>query len=391
MSYIGATPAEDIVVNKKEYIATAGDTVFSVMYDDYVEVYYNGVRLSEIDGEYSKSGGIQITLTTPVSETGDIVLVSGYQKIQSVDASTLLYDNTESGLTAETAQDAVDEVVAANASHTHDGRYYTETEADSRFVNATGGAMTGMITNFTSTGIDDNATSTAVTLGSSGNVGIGTSSPGYKLDVNGTISASDTIFNKKSEPLERMYTSSMPMLVKGNSRGNQAGQVNPFTSGWSNAYMTSNTHEQWVSTGTVWASRTTLEKELLTLMGRGGVQHFIGGFYINRVTAAKSAGGYTFPYQQVKSGGPRSTTTHAAFVKHISGPVPYGWWCRGLVADGNWHFCDSHSIGSANAHYNHTHPYLPANDGTPSVILVALPGTVNRYINDATEWSVFMD
>ena len=34
-------------------------------------------------------------------------------------------------------------VAVANDSHTHDGRYYTEAEADSRFVNATGDTMTG--------------------------------------------------------------------------------------------------------------------------------------------------------------------------------------------------------------------------------------------------------
>jgi hypothetical protein len=34
-------------------------------------------------------------------------------------------------------------VTVANDSHTHDGRYYTETEADSRFVNVTGDTMTG--------------------------------------------------------------------------------------------------------------------------------------------------------------------------------------------------------------------------------------------------------
>lgn len=37
-------------------------------------------------------------------------------------------------------------VAVANDSHTHDGRYYTETEADSRFVNATGDTMTGSLT-----------------------------------------------------------------------------------------------------------------------------------------------------------------------------------------------------------------------------------------------------
>jgi hypothetical protein len=46
-------------------------------------------------------------------------------------------------------------------------------------------ANSGTFTNFQSTGIDDNATSTAITINSSGNVGIGTSSPSVPLDVNG--------------------------------------------------------------------------------------------------------------------------------------------------------------------------------------------------------------
>jgi hypothetical protein len=41
----------------------------------------------------------------------------------------------------------------------------------------------GMISDFASTGIDDNASATALTINSSGNVGIGTTSPGYKLHV----------------------------------------------------------------------------------------------------------------------------------------------------------------------------------------------------------------
>ena len=41
----------------------------------------------------------------------------------------------------------------------------------------TGGTMTGTIAGFTSTGIDDNATSTAITIDASENVGIGTTAP----------------------------------------------------------------------------------------------------------------------------------------------------------------------------------------------------------------------
>ena len=52
-------------------------------------------------------------------------------------------------------------------------------------VNIASGAT---ITDFTSTGIDDNATSTAITIDSSENVGIGTTSPGQKLDIgSGTL------------------------------------------------------------------------------------------------------------------------------------------------------------------------------------------------------------
>src|SRR6056300_1501544 len=47
-----------------------------------------------------------------------------------------------------------------------------------------GGTMTGTIAGFTSAGIDDNATSTAITIDSSENVGIGESSPDDRLHVN---------------------------------------------------------------------------------------------------------------------------------------------------------------------------------------------------------------
>jgi len=49
------------------------------------------------------------------------------------------------------------------------------------------------ISGFESTGIDDNSDATAMTIDNSENVGIGTSSPTTKLDVNGTLKVGDSI------------------------------------------------------------------------------------------------------------------------------------------------------------------------------------------------------
>ena len=61
----------------------------------------------------------------------------------------------------------------------------TTATADAALPKAGGVAMTGVIANFESTGIDDNATSTAITIDASENVGIGISSPATKLHING--------------------------------------------------------------------------------------------------------------------------------------------------------------------------------------------------------------
>ena len=53
----------------------------------------------------------------------------------------------------------------------------------------------GTITSFTSTGIDDNATSTAITIDSSENIGIGISSPGTLLDLQLNSSNTNTAAN----------------------------------------------------------------------------------------------------------------------------------------------------------------------------------------------------
>ena len=62
---------------------------------------------------------------------------AGYQA-----ASTALTTSTTFGGDVSGTYNAI---VVANDSHTHDGRYYTETEADTRFVNVTGDTLTGRL------------------------------------------------------------------------------------------------------------------------------------------------------------------------------------------------------------------------------------------------------
>ena len=83
MSYLGNSPEKDIVINKKEYIATEGQTSFGVIYDDYVEVYLNGVRLA--DSDYTALTGANIVLSIPAT-AGDIIQCSGFQSVTFMDA-----------------------------------------------------------------------------------------------------------------------------------------------------------------------------------------------------------------------------------------------------------------------------------------------------------------
>ena len=73
---------------------------------------------------------------------------------------------------------------AVTTTSTFDGRDVAAdgVTADAALPKA-GGTMTGTIAGFTSTGIDDNATSTAITIDASENVGIGITSPNERLSV----------------------------------------------------------------------------------------------------------------------------------------------------------------------------------------------------------------
>ena len=142
--YIGTTPVPQATQHRESFTATGGQTSFATVgyTPQFIDVYLNGVKLAPAD--FTATNG------------SDVVLASG-----------------------ATASDIL-EIVA-----------YTPFEvADQTFTGTTTAANLTVTGAFTSQGIDDNADATAITIDSSENVGIGTSSPAATLHVdNGSGSA----------------------------------------------------------------------------------------------------------------------------------------------------------------------------------------------------------
>jgi hypothetical protein len=143
--YIGTTPVPQATQHRESFTATGGQTSFATAgyTPQFIDVYLNGVKLAPAD--YTATNG------------SDVVLASG-----------------------ATASDIL-EIVA-----------YTPFEvANQTFTGTTTAANLTVTGAFTSQGIDDNATSTAITIDSSQRVGIGTSSIASDATVH--IDGTDTI------------------------------------------------------------------------------------------------------------------------------------------------------------------------------------------------------
>ena len=148
--YIGTTPVPQATQHRESFTATGGQTSFATAgyTPQFIDVYLNGVKLAPAD--YTATNG------------SDVVLASG-----------------------ATASDIL-EIVA-----------YTPFEiANQTFTGTTTAANLTVTGAFTSQGIDDNADAVAITIDSSENVGIGTTSPSTDLHIasttGGTISLEDT-------------------------------------------------------------------------------------------------------------------------------------------------------------------------------------------------------
>jgi len=166
MAYIGVSPSNG-VRRKHTYTATANQTSFSgagaegatLSYNDsnFVDVYQNGVKLSEAD--YTSTSGTAIVLAQGAS-VSDIVEVVVYDVFSVADT------------------------VSKSAGGTFDG-------------NITAAGTLGVTGAFTSQGIDDNADGTAITIDSSERVMIGTTTEGHAnaddLTVSGSANSGITI------------------------------------------------------------------------------------------------------------------------------------------------------------------------------------------------------
>ena len=135
--YIGATPVPQATQHREAFTATAAQTSFATVgyTPQFVDVYLNGVKLASAD--YTATNGSDIVLTTGAAAS-DILEYVAYTPFE-------VADQTFTGTTTV-------DVLSVNGA-------------------------------FTSLGIDDNATSTAITIDASGFVGIGTAAPASDLHI----------------------------------------------------------------------------------------------------------------------------------------------------------------------------------------------------------------
>lgn len=114
-------------------------------YDDSVSLN-TGIRSYVRDGTWHINQHISETNPIQISIGGQQVFHDGYHPNADkwTTARTLTLNGDVSGSVAfDGSGNPTMTVTVANDSHTHDGRYYTESESNSRFVNVTGDTMTG--------------------------------------------------------------------------------------------------------------------------------------------------------------------------------------------------------------------------------------------------------
>jgi len=215
--YIGAKPSGVIssagrAEIKKKFELTSTQSVFTglVYTPNLVSVFHNGIRLVDVT-DYTATDGSTITLTEAAVSGDELVVIatstfvpSGVDKAfvdsLNVDADTLdgqegvyytNYTDTAISNLVDSAPGTLDTLNELAEALGDDANFATTlNNSIATKLPLSGGAMTGVISNFESTGIDDQATGNVLTILSNGSVGIGATGSA-RLTLSGTAGAND--------------------------------------------------------------------------------------------------------------------------------------------------------------------------------------------------------
>jgi hypothetical protein len=124
------------------------------------------------------------------------------------------------------------------------------------------------LTTFSSTGIDDNATSKAITIDSSQKVGIGTASPAAKFNVNSGASNTNTIFDSTDATVLNLYRDDT-----GSAQIASTGGIFTFATGGDTAFASLSEAMRITSDGNVLVGKTTSS----TASAGGELANGVGG------------------------------------------------------------------------------------------------------------------
>jgi hypothetical protein len=133
----------------------------------------NTSTFSEGDTLYVSATGT-LTTTIPAGESNLIQNIGKVIKVHASNGSVMVTGAGRANATPNLDDGNIFIGNASNQAVTASLTTEVQTIGDARYVNTTGGTMTGVIAGFESTGIDDNATSTTMTLDASGNLLVGT-------------------------------------------------------------------------------------------------------------------------------------------------------------------------------------------------------------------------
>ena len=199
MAYIGNVPSVNFTSFAKQDITGDGTPNYTLTYAvanaNEIEVFVNNVR-QEPTSAYTVSG-TALTMTGNVASTDDFYVIYLGKALQTT---------TPPDGSVSTAKIADDAVTSAKISYP--------------------------LTTFSSTGIDDNATSTAMTLDSSGNLLVGKTAQG-SATVGGEILASGTVIATRSGSTAGRFnrTTSDGSIVDFRKDNSILGQIEVSTSG----------------------------------------------------------------------------------------------------------------------------------------------------------------